>query len=157
MIYGVLTYTCMCIKYLDILMVQQTLIMFLKVISKVLCFNITQNFLVQLSIFLIDLFVGTYRLSSHARLEAFVIQTKINLQTLFAERFLTSKAHLSKDYNIHVGDHKRGNDRAVQQERFYFQKCSLSLTGLAFKNAPCLWLICLPYTPKNPTYLYLYS
>jgi len=32
---------------------------------------------VQLSIFLIDLFVGTYRLSSHARLEAFVIQTKL--------------------------------------------------------------------------------
>ena len=31
------------------------------------------NLLVQLSIFLIDLFVGTYRLSSHARLEAFVI------------------------------------------------------------------------------------
>ena len=29
---------------------------------------------------LIDLFVGTYRLSSHARLEAFVIQTKFNLQ-----------------------------------------------------------------------------
>jgi hypothetical protein len=36
------------------------------------------NSLVQLSIFLIDLFVGTYRLSSHARLEAFVIQTKLN-------------------------------------------------------------------------------
>jgi len=32
---------------------------------------------VQLSIFLIYLFVGTYRLSSHARLEAFVIQTKL--------------------------------------------------------------------------------
>jgi len=32
---------------------------------------------VQLSIFLIGLFVGTYRLSSHARLEAFVIQTKL--------------------------------------------------------------------------------
>jgi len=56
------------------------LIIFLKVISKVLFFNITQKFtnlLVQLSIFLIDLFVGTYRLSSHARLEAFVIQTKL--------------------------------------------------------------------------------
>jgi len=26
----------------------------------------------------VDLFVGTYRLSSHARLEAFVIQTKLN-------------------------------------------------------------------------------
>jgi len=55
------------------------LIIFLKVISKVLFFNITRKFtnlLVQLSIFLIDLFVGTYRLSSHARLEAFVIQTK---------------------------------------------------------------------------------
>ena len=37
--------------------------------------------LVQLSIFLIDLFVGTYRLSSHARLEAFVIQTKLKLIT----------------------------------------------------------------------------
>jgi hypothetical protein len=35
------------------------------------------HLLVQLSIFLIDLFVGTYRLSSHARLEAFV-QTKLN-------------------------------------------------------------------------------
>jgi hypothetical protein len=50
--------------------------------SKVLFFNITQKFtnlVVQLSIFLIDLFVGTYRLSSHARLEAFVIQSKLNL------------------------------------------------------------------------------
>ena len=57
------------------------LIVFLKVISKVLFFNITQkstNLLVQLSIYLIDLFVGTYRLSSHARLEGFVIQTKLN-------------------------------------------------------------------------------
>ena len=57
------------------------LIIFLKVISKVLFFNITQRFtnsLVQLSIFFIDLFVGTYRLSSHARLEAFVIQTKLS-------------------------------------------------------------------------------
>jgi len=55
---------------------------YLKVILKVLFFNITQKFtnlLVQLSIFFIDLFVGTYRLSSHARLEAFVIQTKLNL------------------------------------------------------------------------------
>ena len=33
--------------------------------------------IVQLSIFLFYLFVGTYRLSSHARLEAFVIQTKL--------------------------------------------------------------------------------
>jgi len=57
------------------------LIIFLKVRSKVLFLNITQRFtnsLVQLSIFLIDLFVGTYRLSSHARLEAFVIETKLN-------------------------------------------------------------------------------
>ena len=62
------------------------LIIFLKVISKVLLFNITQKFtnlLVQLSIFLIDLFVGTYRLSSHARLEAFVIQTKLKLCTCY--------------------------------------------------------------------------
>ena len=61
------------------------LIIFLKVISKVLFFNITQKFtnlLVQLSIFLIDLFVGTYRLSSHARLEAFVIQTKLNYSSV---------------------------------------------------------------------------
>jgi len=36
------------------------------------------NLLVQLSIFLIDFFDRTYRLSSHARLEAFVIQTKLN-------------------------------------------------------------------------------
>ena len=35
----------------------------------------------QLSIFLIDLFVGTYRSSSHARLEAFVIQTKLKLNS----------------------------------------------------------------------------
>ena len=54
------------------------LIIFLKVISKVLFFNITQKLIVQLSIFLIDFFVGTYSLSSHARLEAFVIQTKLN-------------------------------------------------------------------------------
>ena len=48
---------------------------------KGLFFNITKfsNLLVQLSIFLIVLFVGTYRLSSHARLEAFVIQTKLNI------------------------------------------------------------------------------
>jgi len=39
---------------------------------------------VQLSIFLIDLFVGTYRLSSHARLEAFVIQTKLNFLQFYA-------------------------------------------------------------------------
>ena len=47
-------------------------------------FNITQKFtnlLVQLSIFLIDLFVGNYRLSSHARLEAFVIQTKLKTKS----------------------------------------------------------------------------
>ena len=53
-------------------------------ISKVLFFNITQKFSnlsVQLSIFLIDLFVGTYRLSSHARLEAFVKQTKLTFTT----------------------------------------------------------------------------
>ena len=42
----------------------------------------------QLSIFLIDLFVGTYRLSSHARLEAFVIQTKLTVMSrLAATRF----------------------------------------------------------------------
>jgi hypothetical protein len=33
-----------------------------------------------MSICLIDLFVETYRLSIHARLEAFVIQTKLNKQ-----------------------------------------------------------------------------
>jgi len=62
------------------------LIIFLKVISKVLLFNITQKFtnlLVQLSIFLIDLFVGTYRLSSHAR-RAFVIQTELNCSLCFS-------------------------------------------------------------------------
>ena len=40
--------------------------------------TLSVNSIVQLSTFLIDLFVGTYRLSSHARLEAFVIQTKLN-------------------------------------------------------------------------------
>ena len=62
---------------------------FLKVISKVLFFNITQKFtnlLVQLSMFLIDLFVGTYRLSSHARLEAYVIQTKLKLVLVFSHK-----------------------------------------------------------------------
>jgi hypothetical protein len=57
------------------------LIIFLKVISKVLFIQHNSevyNLLVQLSIFLMDLFVGTYRLSSHSRLEAFVIQTKLN-------------------------------------------------------------------------------
>ena len=37
------------------------------------------NLLVQLLIFLIYLFVGTYKLSSHARLEAFVIHTKLTV------------------------------------------------------------------------------
>jgi len=65
------------------------LIIFLKVISKVLFFNITQKFtnlLVQLSIFFIELFVGTYRLSSHARLEAFVIQTKLEKHKKYKTR-----------------------------------------------------------------------
>jgi hypothetical protein len=44
----------------------------------ILCMKFA-NLLLQLSIFLIDLIVGTYRLSSHARLEAFVIRTKLNL------------------------------------------------------------------------------
>ena len=44
------------------------------------------NLLVQLSIFLIDVLVGTYRLSSHARLEAFVIQTKLNFHTTLLKR-----------------------------------------------------------------------
>ena len=61
------------------------LIIFLKVISKVLFFNTTQKFtnsLVQLSIFLTCLFVKTSRLSSHAKLEAFVIQTKPNYSNI---------------------------------------------------------------------------
>jgi hypothetical protein len=41
-------------------------------------FQHNYDLLVQLSIFLIDLFVGTYRLSSHARPEPFVIQIKLN-------------------------------------------------------------------------------
>ena len=41
--------------------------------------SILDNHTDQLSIFLIDLFVGTYRLSSHARLETLVIQTKLKL------------------------------------------------------------------------------
>jgi hypothetical protein len=51
----------------------------------------TANLLVQLSIFLIDLFVGTCRLSIHARLEAFVIQTKLKLKTLHAFAPLSSE------------------------------------------------------------------
>ena len=51
-------------------------------------FQHNYDLLVQLSIFLIDLFVGTYRLSSHARLEAFVIQTKLTVMSrLAAARF----------------------------------------------------------------------
>jgi hypothetical protein len=45
---------------------------------------------VQLSIFLIVFFVGTYRLSSHARLEAIVIQSKLNY--LLASISLTTTA-----------------------------------------------------------------
>jgi len=70
-------------------------VIFLNVISKVLFFNTTQKFanlLVQLSIFLIDLFVGTYRLSSHARLEAFVIQTKLNLRCFSKSRASNSQS-----------------------------------------------------------------
>jgi hypothetical protein len=76
-------------------------------ISKVLFFNITQKFtnlLVQLSIFLIDLFVGTYRLSSHARLEAFVTQTKLNMS--IALRVYVLGAGPGKDSNQwHVLSH----------------------------------------------------
>ena len=43
--------------------------------------------LVQLSIFLINLFVGTYRLSSHARLGAFVIQTKLYYMSRPRQKF----------------------------------------------------------------------
>ena len=68
--------------------------------AKVLIFNITQKFtnlLVQLSIFLIDLFVWTYRLSSHARLEAFVIQTKlINAQAKCGSIVTLSRTRLGK-------------------------------------------------------------
>jgi hypothetical protein len=37
---------------------------------------------VQLSIFLTDFFVETWKLSSHARLEAFVIETKLSADVL---------------------------------------------------------------------------
>jgi len=54
------------------------LIIFMKVISKALFFNIQVCKFISAAVdLLIDLFVGTYRLSSHARLEAFVIQTKL--------------------------------------------------------------------------------
>jgi len=54
-------------------------IIFLKVISKVLFFNITHLQLISAAVDLFDwIFVGTYKFSSHARLEAFVIQTKLN-------------------------------------------------------------------------------
>jgi len=54
------------------------------------------NLLVQLSIFLIDLFVGTYRLSSHARLEAFVIQTKQRLARPWKHRKKETKENADK-------------------------------------------------------------
>jgi len=63
---------------------------------------------VQLSIFLIDLFVGTYRLSSHARLEAFVIQTKLNWEQPKAA-LCASKATIRKQYQTnksHAGREK---------------------------------------------------
>jgi len=51
---------------------------------------------------LIDLFVGTYRLSSHARLEAFVIQTKLNF--IRSEDRLTAKAKVRACTNNKVLD-----------------------------------------------------
>ena len=67
----------------------------------------------QLLIFLIALFVWTYRLSSHARLEAFVIQTKLNLllvqltrtacnaQELSAKNYQDAGCSLDDHYNFH--------------------------------------------------------
>ena len=60
------------------------LIIFLKVIQR-FCFSTQLRSLQFISAavdLLIDLFVGTYRLSSHARLEAFVIQIKLNYSPL---------------------------------------------------------------------------
>jgi len=88
-----------------------------KVISKVLFFNITQKFtnlLVQLSIFLIDLFVGTYRLSSHARLEAFVIQTK--LKTYEAE---AGRARKSERLKMETKNTKITASKFGRAEPFY--------------------------------------
>jgi hypothetical protein len=44
---------------------------------------------VQLLIFLIDVFVGTYGMSSHARLEACVIQTKPMRVHMFSYEWMT--------------------------------------------------------------------
>jgi len=53
---------------------------------------------VQLSIFLIDLLVGTYRLSSHARLEAFVI-CLLNMLAEYAQHSCYILLHKSKTLN----------------------------------------------------------
>jgi hypothetical protein len=73
---------------------------------------------------LIDLFVGTYRLSSHARLEAFVIQTKLaiperllfpnhlwggltNLQfTLFSTNEAYAQPFTTASKDKHTDEHK---------------------------------------------------
>ena len=67
----------------------------------------------QLLIFLIALFVWTYRLSSHARLEAFVIQTKLNLllvqltrtaciaQKLYNKNYQPAGCSLTNQYDLH--------------------------------------------------------
>ena len=88
------------------------LIIFLKVIPKVLFFNITQKFtnlLVQLSIFLIYLFIGTYRLSSHARLEAFVIQTKLaeTSQQLISQTWLKVLPHCNHCFHLDTSQNIR--------------------------------------------------
>jgi len=51
------------------------------------------------TIFLIDLFVGTYRLSSHARLDAFVIQTKLTITAKHKLAYLHVQRHLT-DHRI---------------------------------------------------------
>jgi hypothetical protein len=82
------------------------LIIFLKVISKVLFFNITQKFS-SAAVDHFDLFVGTYRLSSHARLEAFVIQTKLNfgLATGFTQLPLRCPPQTYIDNNVTLTSH----------------------------------------------------
>jgi len=96
------------------------LIMFLTVISKVVIFNITQrytNSLVQLLIFLI--FVGTYRLSSNARLEAFVIQTKLNQTRSFGHR-KNPPYHPARSNRHHL---HQPHKEPTPQPRSYWSTC----------------------------------
>ena len=82
----------------------------------------------QLLIFLIALFVWTYRLSSHARLEAFVIQTKLNLLLVQLTRTACNAQELSaknyQDAGCSLDDHYNFGQECVQCSGAFCQKLS---------------------------------